>query len=148
MGRSIARTKKRKFSCNQHLKSSKFIQLDTSISDPSLSASSRKIVNIEISGSQKNNNLLNIYNEVASASMSSAANETKDIISKSSNVNDVSACQVSVDGTWQKRGHQSLNSIVTAISRENGKCFDSILLTKFCKACSYWNKKKVIKIGK
>ena len=27
-----------------------------------------------------NNNLLNIYNEVASASMSSAANETKDIL--------------------------------------------------------------------
>ena len=58
MGRSIARTKKRKFSCNQHLKSSKFIQLDTSISDPSSSASSRKIVNTEISGSQKNYNII------------------------------------------------------------------------------------------
>ena len=50
-----------------------------------------------------NNNLLNIYNEVASANMSTAANETKEIISKSSNNNDVSACQVSVDGTWQER---------------------------------------------
>ena len=39
-----------------------------------------------------NNNLLNIYDEVASASMSTAANETKEIISKSSNNNDVSAC--------------------------------------------------------
>ena len=44
-----------------------------------------------------NNNLLSTYNEVASASMSIAANETKEIISKLSNNNDVSACQV--DGT-------------------------------------------------
>ena len=53
MGRSIARSKKRKFSCNQHLKSSKFIQLDTSISDPSLSASTSKMANTEISGNEK-----------------------------------------------------------------------------------------------
>ena len=58
MGRSIARPKKRKFSCNQHLKSSKFIQLDTSISNPSLSASSRKIVNTELSGSEKCYNII------------------------------------------------------------------------------------------
>ena len=59
-----------------------------------------------------NNNLLNIYNEVASASMSTAANETKGIISKSTNNNDVSAYQVSVDGNWRNRGHQSINGIV------------------------------------
>ena len=58
MGRSIARSKKRKFSCNQHVKSSKFIQLDTSISDPSLSASSRKIVNTEISGNEQSYNII------------------------------------------------------------------------------------------
>ena len=58
MGHSIARSNKRKFSCNQHLKSSKFIQLDTSISDPSLSASSRKIVNTEISGNEKSYNII------------------------------------------------------------------------------------------
>ena len=58
MGRFITRSKKRKFSCNQHLKSSKFIQLDTSISDPRLSASSRKIVNTEISGNEKNYNII------------------------------------------------------------------------------------------
>ena len=28
------------------------------------------------------------------------------------------------DGTWQKRGHTSLNGIVTAISRDTGNCFD------------------------
>ena len=47
-----------------------------------------------------NNNLLNIFNEFASVSISTAANETKETISKASNINDISACQVSVDGTW------------------------------------------------
>ena len=58
MGCSIAQFKKRKFSFNQHLKSSKYIQLDTSISDPSLSASSRKIVTTEISGNETNYNTI------------------------------------------------------------------------------------------
>ena len=66
-----------------------------------------------------NNNLLNVYNEVAPASISTAANETKETISKASSINDISACQVSVDETWQKRGYQSLNDIVTAVFREN-----------------------------
>ena len=46
-----------------------------------------------------NNNLLNIYNEVAPASISTAANETKETISKASSIIDIFACQVSVDGT-------------------------------------------------
>jgi len=55
-------------------------------------------------------------------------------------------CQVSVDGTWQKRGHQSLNGIVTIISKENGKCLDTIVLSKKCRGCSYW-KTKTLKPG-
>ena len=35
MGRSIVRSKKKKVSCNQRLKSSKIIQLDTSVFDKS-----------------------------------------------------------------------------------------------------------------
>ena len=34
----------------------------------------------------------------------------------------VTDCQVSVDGSWQKRGHSSLNGVDTVISKENGKC--------------------------
>ena len=49
--------------------------------------------------------------------------------------------QVSVDGTWQKRGHQSHNGIVTIISKENGKCLDAIVLSKKCKGCFYWKTK-------
>ena len=32
---------------------------------------------------------------------------------------------VSADGSWQKRGHSSLNGIVTIISTNNGKCVDN-----------------------
>ena len=31
-------------------------------------------------------------------------------------------CEVSVDGSWQKRGQSSLNGVVTAMS--DGKCLD------------------------
>lgn len=39
------------------------------------------------------------------------------------------------DGTWQKRGYQSLNGVVTATCIETGKVIDVSILTKHCK-CS------------
>ena len=36
--------------------------------------------------------------------------------------------RVTVDGSWQKRGHNSLNGVVTAIS--GGKCVDVEVLSK------------------
>ena len=38
-----------------------------------------------------------------------------------------STCRVSVDGPWQRRGHESLNGLVTCISE--GKCIDIKTLT-------------------
>jgi len=46
---------------------------------------------------------------------------------------------VSVDGTWQKCGHSSLNGVVTVMSKENGKCLDHIVLSKACKGCQKWS---------
>ena len=40
-------------------------------------------------------------------------------------------CEVSVDGSWQKRRHSSLNGVVTALS--NGNCLDVHVLPKHCK---------------
>ena len=45
---------------------------------------------------------------------------------------------VSVDGTWQRRCHASLNGVTTVISADNGKCVDFQVLTKSCKGCQYW----------
>jgi hypothetical protein len=36
------------------------------------------------------------------------------------------------DGSWQKRGHQSLNGVVSATSIDTGKVLDVAILTKYC----------------
>ena len=42
-----------------------------------------------------------------------------------------STCRVYVDGSWQRRGHASLNGLATCISE--GKCIDVQTLTKYCR---------------
>jgi hypothetical protein len=36
-------------------------------------------------------------------------------------VNNSRECEISIDGTWQKRGHASHNGVVTAISLDTKK---------------------------
>ena len=43
-------------------------------------------------------------------------------------------CRVSLDGSWQRRGHASLKGVVTTISY--GKCIDVETMTKFCRDCA------------
>lgn len=40
------------------------------------------------------------------------------------------------DGSWQKRGHTSLNGIVSATAFDTGKVLDIEIITKFCDICS------------
>lgn len=47
-------------------------------------------------------------------------------------VNDDRDICVSLDGTWQKRGHTSLNGIVSAASMDNGKIVDLAIFSKHC----------------
>ncbi|GBL83841.1 hypothetical protein AVEN_132714-1 [Araneus ventricosus] len=42
---------------------------------------------------------------------------------------------VSVDGTWQRRGHSYLNGCASAISIDNGKILDIELMSKICRFC-------------
>lgn len=37
---------------------------------------------------------------------------------------------VAIDGTWQKRGHTSLNGVVTATSFDTGKVIDVSVMSK------------------
>ena len=50
-----------------------------------------------------------------------------------------SECAVSVDSTWQKRCHASLNGVVTVISATTGKCMDFQVKFKVCVACNAWS---------
>jgi len=49
---------------------------------------------------------------------------------------------VSVDGSWQRRGHSSHNGIVSAISVVTGKVLDIEVLSNYCKGCSNWNQQQ------
>ncbi|GFT76882.1 hypothetical protein TNCV_1817751 [Trichonephila clavipes] len=40
---------------------------------------------------------------------------------------------VSADGTWQRRGHSSLNGCVAVLSIDTGKVVDLEVMSKWCK---------------
>eukprot|EP00112_Aurelia_sp_Birch-Aquarium-sp1_P002653 Seg1297.4 transcript_id=Seg1297.4/GoldUCD/mRNA.D3Y31 product="hypothetical protein" protein_id=Seg1297.4/GoldUCD/D3Y31 len=81
------------------------------------------------------------YENAANESMRKAAekvhNETEQKLAGDPSV---MLCDVSIDGTWQKRGHASLNGAVTAIC--NGLCVDKHVMSKYCRLCQKWESKK------
>ena len=88
---------------------------------------------------QINEKLHNAYETVAEQSTTNAAKETA--IALGCDPNNTTDCQVSVDGTWQRRGYSSLNGVVTLISRGWKMCRFSGL-SKKCKNCEIWSKRK------
>ncbi|GIY96312.1 hypothetical protein CEXT_42991 [Caerostris extrusa] len=44
-------------------------------------------------------------------------------------------CGVSVDGTWQRRGHTSLNGCVAVLSIDTGKVLDLEVMSSYCSTC-------------
>ena len=42
-----------------------------------------------------------------------------------------------------KRGYVSLNGVVTTVAQDNGKGVDFDVLSKTCKTCETWEKKKI-----
>ena len=49
-------------------------------------------------------------------------------------------CRIHIDGSWQKRGHSSVNSYVAGAS--NSKVIDKHVMSKYCKKCQIWEPKK------
>ena len=76
--------------------------------------------------------ILPAVKEVAEESMLNAVNEA--VIENNEAEIDTDLA-VSVDGSWQKRGHKSLNGIVSVISVDTGKVLDVQCLSKFCHGC-------------
>ncbi|GFW38449.1 uncharacterized protein TNCV_1333021 [Trichonephila clavipes] len=64
--------------------------------------------------------------KVAKVSMTLAAAETLSFNNGNPNV------PVAIDGTWQKRGHTSLNGVVTTVSVDTGKVVDAEILSRKC----------------
>ena len=76
-----------------------------------------------------NQRLADVYEAAADASMKVAAAEARAL--EREQIQGNTACQCSLDGSWQKRGHSSFNGLVTAIL--NGKK---------CRACEIWESRK------
>ena len=90
-----------------------------------------------------NNELQIAYENTADKSMQGVATRIKcnrDADRIDCDNSHLTVCDISLDGTWQRRGHSSLNGVVTAIS--NGKCLDKHVMSKYCKSCLRWESKK------
>ena len=91
-----------------------------------------------------NGKLALAYETVAKECLLSAAEEVrKTPLTPEAEIED---CQVTIDGTWQKRGHSSLNGVVAATSSK-GKVIDFHVLTKSCKSCQIWESRRDRKIS-
>ncbi|GFW07195.1 uncharacterized protein TNCV_3693891 [Trichonephila clavipes] len=77
--------------------------------------------------------LLNLASVVSKYAMTEAADEVRKLKNTSS---DVAEYGVFVDGTWQRRGHSSLNGCVTVLSIDTGKVLDLELMSRCCRNCN------------
>ncbi|GFV55576.1 uncharacterized protein TNCV_1820631 [Trichonephila clavipes] len=75
--------------------------------------------------------LEHVSNKVACKIINEAAAE----VHKKNNFDEVIQCGVSVDGTWQCRGHLYLNGCVSVISIDTSKVLDIEVLPKKCRIC-------------
>ena len=85
----------------------------------------------------QNKKLLPIVKTLANDSMVSNASNVK-----ANCGSDDGECGISLDGTWQRRGHVSHNGVVTAISLATKKCLDVEILSDKCQACQKWQNRK------
>lgn len=80
-----------------------------------------------ISFKRYNKILSSAAHDVCTASMKEAADER---LRENDGDKDV---KVIFDGSWQRRGFQSQNSVVTAIAANTGKAIDVRVYSKFCR---------------
>ena len=86
-----------------------------------------------------------ISRHVKNAAKSCMKSAAKEVHAKNRNVNYSNDsvpvnCGISCDGTWQRRGHSSLNGCVTVVSMDTGKVLDVEALTNHCKECKLHEK--------
>ncbi len=77
-----------------------------------------------------------IYNKTVGSVVEDIAQETMQEAVEAVSVNDSvnkRDLTVGLDGSWQKRGHQSLNGVVTATSGDTAKVIDAVILSKYCR---------------
>ena len=83
-----------------------------------------------------NKEVMQPYKNTALRSMKTAAAEVVPV----DVVDNIPCARISIDGSWQKRGHSSLHGVVTAISGD--KCIDVEVKSRHCYGCKMWEAKK------
>jgi len=91
---------------------------------------------------EMNTTLLDFYESACNESMQDAVAEMRHQINPSAAYDDIVDCQIGIDGSWQKRGHSSLNGVCTAVEKTTKKVIDYQVLSKFCRGCAMRNNKK------
>ena len=87
-----------------------------------------------------NLSLHNIYEKAAKEIMLPAVNGLKE--KENVSIDENLDIDIGIDGSRQKRGHSSLNGVVTGVPRENKKINDYKVFSKFCKSRALWENKK------
>ena len=87
-----------------------------------------------------NDSLYETYETAAQGSMKKAGEEVFSKCKTKISNGTIGLTQCSLDGTWQKSGHNSVNGVVTAVAE--GKYIDFKVLSKYCKGCALWEQRK------
>lgn len=74
--------------------------------------------------------------------ISKAAKEEKELILASDPNADPTHFTVSGDGTWKKRGFNSLFGVTTLVGKFSKKVIDTVVKSSFCQGCNFWKNKK------
>ena len=82
-----------------------------------------------------NNEIYIAYHQAATKSMKRAADTYQN-----SSDDGPTKKRVKIDGAWQRRGYSSLNGVITSIVENH--VVDFVALSKTCKGCQMWAKKK------
>ncbi|XP_047127052.2 uncharacterized protein LOC124808049 [Hydra vulgaris] len=89
-----------------------------------------------------NSDLLKFYEAASCDSMKDAVTEIRKRDFPNAAENDIVDIQIGIDGSWQKRGHSSLNGVCTAVAKANRKVVDYQVFSKFCRGCALWQSKR------
>ena len=82
------------------------------------------------------------YVEVACKDVQNSVTDLREQILDEYTEDVVCDIAVSCGGTWQRRGYDSLNGVISAISIEGVKCHSCECLFKNCKSCEMWATRK------
>lgn len=74
--------------------------------------------------------------------ISQAVEEEKDLTKENEPHGDPTYLTVSGDGTWKKRGFNSLFGVTTLIGKYSKKVLDTVVKSSFCQGCNLWKGKK------